>query len=84
MTVLHMNVFSLSHTHTHTQHNTTQHNTTQHNTHTHIHTYEYVCVYESNFKVTLNFNEQQSERKNKNRKIIWFNPPCNESVDKHW
>ena len=68
MTVLHMNVFSLSHTHTHT----------------HTHTHEYVCVYESNFKVTLNFNEQQSERKNKNRKIIWFNPPCNESVDKHW
>ena len=35
---------------------------------------------DSNFKSTLNFNHEQNERKNRNRKIIWFNPPYNESV----
>ena len=32
---------------------------------------------DSNFKSTLNFNQEQNERKNRNRKIIWFNPPYN-------
>ena len=32
---------------------------------------------ESIFKVTLNFNEHQSKRKNKNRKIVWSNSPYN-------
>ena len=36
---------------------------------------------DSNFKSTLNFNKEQNERKNRNRKIIWFNPPYNESVN---
>ena len=35
---------------------------------------------DSNFKSTLNFNQEQNERKNRNRKIIWLNPPYNESV----
>ena len=35
---------------------------------------------DSNFKSTLNFIQEQNERKNRNRKIIWFNPPYNESV----
>ena len=33
---------------------------------------------DSNFKSTLNFNQEQKERKKRNRKIIWFNPPYNE------
>ena len=36
---------------------------------------------DSNFKSTLNFNKEQNKRKNRNRKIIWFNPPYNESVN---
>ena len=35
---------------------------------------------DSNFKSTLNFNQEQNERKNRNRKIIWFNPSYNESI----
>ena len=36
----------------------------------------------SNVKITLNFNEKQSERKKKNRKSTLFNLPYNESVKK--
>lgn len=38
------------------------------------------AINESKFKVTLKFNELYSKRKNKNRKIMWFNLPYDERV----
>ena len=35
---------------------------------------------ESDFNTKLSYQNEPSERKNRNRKIIWFNPPYNESV----
>ena len=35
---------------------------------------------ESDFNTKLSYQNKPSERKNRNRKIIWFNPPYNESV----
>ena len=35
---------------------------------------------ESDFNTKFSYQNEPSERKNKNRKIIWFNPPHNESV----
>ena len=39
------------------------------------------AINESKFRVALNFNEEQSERKNRNRKITWFNLPYGERVE---
>ena len=38
------------------------------------------AINESKFRVTLSFNEEQSERKNRNRKITWINLPYDERV----
>ena len=35
---------------------------------------------ESDFNTKLSYQNEPSERKNRNKKIIWFNPPYNESV----
>ena len=35
---------------------------------------------ESDFNTELSYQNEPTKRKNRNRKIIWFNPPYNESV----
>ena len=35
---------------------------------------------ESDFNTKLSYQNEPTERKNRSRKIIWFNPPYNESV----
>ena len=38
------------------------------------------AVKQSDYKDNLIFNETQPKKKSRKRKIIWFNPPCNNSV----